>query len=168
VLLSGGVLGPVAAGRGVAVLSVACPYSLTADTPAWATCLRGAYAQPSRPSWKFDADWLGDVIAVAADGTIYIEPPRGQQCDLAAVTPDGQASWRLPLPGCASIAPVIDGDGTVFVFVDHSLLAIDPGGSIRWTLAVEVNGDNLTGAAIGAGGALFVAEAYQPRVYAFY
>ena len=92
--------------------------------------------------WDFTLDGsVHSVACVAADGTIYTgtSGPNGSGY-FYALNADGTLKWRQ-LVGDVSASPALGGDGTIYVVLEAGQLqALDPSGSVKWTLARGTDG----------------------------
>ncbi|MCK5651743.1 MAG: PQQ-like beta-propeller repeat protein [Gemmatimonadetes bacterium] len=104
--------------------------------------------------------------AIDADGTIYVPAEDGDKGYLYAINPDGQQRWRYAVQGAGRAlrsSPAIAPDGTIYVgtkFGDPAaqMLALNPDGTIKWTLDVEpvVGADDIyCSPTIGADGTIY-------------
>jgi outer membrane protein assembly factor BamB len=164
---------------------VIAPTCISDPTSSAAKCIRSVFGDARRSDWEFDiAEPLG--VAVGADDTIYVAGTLGDSCQLAALDGYGRQRWAVPLPGCLPAyapllthappapytPPVVDGQGTIYLFVDGAdrrLLAIDRGGAIRWSQVVgppDQDGTHALSVAIGAKRTLYAVEGGK-RVLAF-
>jgi outer membrane protein assembly factor BamB len=84
---------------------------------------------------------VGNVMG--ADGTIYVgsEDRVRETTTWYAVSPLGSIVWTLDLPLTEQQLPAIGADGTLYLAstslrepIKGSLIAVDPHGSVRWTL----------------------------------
>lgn len=88
-----------------------------------------AGAPPSQ-KWLYSTNSRerGRVPALGADGTIYFGADNG----MYAVYPDGRLKWKANI-GRVEGNPIVDGNGTVFVYVTqssaHKLYALNPDGT---------------------------------------
>lgn len=93
---------------------------------------------------------------IGAEGTVYVELERDQQCSLAALNPiDGTIKWRFPgltVRGAVTTIPV-DSRGVVYVNSGATLFALNPDGSIRWRYDGSVP---FASPQIGADGTIYV------------
>jgi outer membrane protein assembly factor BamB len=73
-----------------------------------------------------------------------------------ALSPDGAPLWSAATG--SGHAPAIAADGSLYLGVDKSLVALDAGGAIKWEYKIEPGNDSLpfTAAAIGAGGVIYI------------
>ncbi len=93
------------------------------------------------------------------DGTVYLAAADRR---LYCLTPWGEFSWSLPLPGAPS-PPALAADGSVLVGTDGGdILAVSPGGDVRWKARL---GAPVVGIATAA--RLLVAGASDGRLAAF-
>ena len=136
----------------------------------------------ARVAWSVPLDWsfpergMASIlagVAIRADGTIYVgwNDNPAQKSHWYALSPQGGVLWTVDVPGLTNWGmPAIGGDGTLYfgssIGSAGSLVAVDPGGSIRWIL------DNLdaisSSPAIGPDGTIHVAggrhvHAVDPR-----
>jgi outer membrane protein assembly factor BamB len=89
--------------------------------------------------WRFNCEEGNrGAIALGHDGTIYT----GTSVDagwLFAISPDGQEIWRRAMAGVVSEAPIVAGDGTIYLSSHMSVprrgwvQAIRPNGTELWT-----------------------------------
>ena len=104
---------------------------------------RVAWSVPIK--WSFPdavgAIFIGAGAAIGADGTIYIgwNDKPAQTSHWYALSPQGGILWTLDVPGLTGFGmPAIGADGTLYFGSDRgtrgSLVAVNPGGSIRWIL----------------------------------
>lgn len=87
--------------------------------------------------WTFQGEprvGFESAPVTAPDGTIYVVAARGP---LFAFFDDGSLKWTFPLPdkiaapdGYAS--PLLGSDGTIYLLLDHSVIAVSPAGKIIW------------------------------------
>ena len=105
----------------------------------------------ARLAWSVPLDWsfpeavaptlIGAGVAIGADGTIYVgwNDAPAQTSHWYALSPQGGLLWTVDVPGLTGGGmPAIGVDGTLYfgsrVGSGGSLVAVDPGGSIRWIL----------------------------------
>lgn len=92
------------------------------------------------------------ALAAGADGTIYAASAASDL--LFAFKPNGSRKWTFKAAGKIVTAPVVGGDGTIYAGVsDNSLVAVRPGGSLLWTVAL---GAAPTAPALGEDGTIDV------------
>lgn len=88
--------------------------------------------------WQFWAEqWNRGIVAIGHDGTIYTATT-GNVGILFAVSPGGQELWRYDLPGLVFNAPIVGGDGTIYLCSQLApnlgwVHAVRPDGSELWT-----------------------------------
>ena len=105
----------------------------------------------ARLAWSVPLEWsfpeavapvlIGAGVAIGADGTIYvgwIDDP-AQTSHWYALSPQGGILWTVDVPGRTfGGMPAIGADGTLYfgsgIGSAGRLVAVDPGGSIRWIL----------------------------------
>ena len=124
-------------------------------------------------AWSFPEGSRGGSVragvAIGADGTIYVgwDDNPGERSHWYALSPQGGILWTVDLPGLTTRStPAIGADGTLYfgstIGSGGALVAVDPGGSIRWIL------DGLdrisSSPALGPDGAIHVAGGHH--VYA--
>jgi outer membrane protein assembly factor BamB len=106
--------------------------------------------------------------AIGADGTIYFasgESYTTYESELYAVTPDGSVKWHVALGTTYDSAPVIGGDGTVYVTTANMLIdpgsitAVAPDGSIKWRVADDYSFGPVT---LGLDGNLYAVGTPEP------
>lgn len=126
----------------------------------------------ARLAWSVPLEWsfaegagTGSIdagVAIGADGTIYVgwNDDPAQTSHWYALSPQGGILWTVDVPGRTTWGmPAIGADGTLYfgsrIGSAGSLVAVDPGGSIRWIL------DNLdaisSSPALGPDGTIHVA-----------
>ena len=105
----------------------------------------------ARVAWSVPLEWsppeapgailIGAGAAIGADGTIYVgwNDRPAQTSHWYALSPQGGILWTVDVPGLTTWGrPAIGADGTLYFGSDRgtrgSLVAVDPGGSIRWIL----------------------------------
>ena len=130
----------------------------------------------ARLAWSVPLEWsfpdavapllIGAGVAIGADGTIYVgwNDKPAQTSHWYALSPQGGVLWTVDVPGLTKWGmPAIGADGTLYFGSDSgsrgSLVAVDPGGSIRWML------DGLdrisSSPALGRDGTIYVAGGRQ-------
>lgn len=147
-------------------------------------CLLYAIDSKGKEKWRFDSgdpisskEWGGESCAqstpaVARDGTIYILPMTG---NFFAINPDGTEKWRYPIFifKNAWASPAIALDGTIYVGSElyppretgrpeeepGFIYALNPNGSLKWSLNTKSNGSTGT-PAIADDGTLFTTSEY--------
>ena len=130
----------------------------------------------ARLAWSVPLEWsfpdavapilIGAGVAIGADGTIYVgwNDSPAQTSHWYALSLQGGILWTVDLPGRTNWGmPAIGADGTLYFgssigsgsSVAGTLVAVDPGGSIRWIL----DGLDRTSSspAIGPDGTIYVA-----------
>ena len=96
-------------------------------------------------AWSFPEGSRGGSVragvAIGADGTIYVgwDDNPGERSHWYALSPQGGMLWTVDLPGLTTRStPAIGADGTLYfgstIGSGGALVAVDPGGSIRWVL----------------------------------
>lgn len=141
----------------------------------------------ARVAWSVPLEWsrpkasgeilIGAGVAIGTDGTIYVgwNDYPAETSHWYALSPQGGILWTVDVPGhTLGGMPAIGADGTLYFgfrigsggSVAGSLVAVDPGGSIRWIL----DGLDRTSSspAIGPDGTIYVAggrnvHAVDPR-----
>ena len=95
----------------------------------------------SFPEGTGGGPWIGAGVAIGADGTIYVgwNDSPARRSHWYALSPQGGILWTVDVPGRTfGGMPAIGTDGTLYFGSDNgswgSLIAVDPGGSIRWIL----------------------------------
>ena len=105
----------------------------------------------ARVAWSVPLEWsvpegratasIRAGVAIGADGTIYVgwNDHPAQTSHWYALSPQGGILWTVDVPGLTSWGmPAISADGTLYfsstIGSAGSLVAVDPGGSIRWIL----------------------------------
>ena len=94
--------------------------------------------------WSFPEGGMASIlagVAIGADGTIYVgwNDSPAQTSHWYALSPQGGILWTMDVPGRTQWGmPAIGADGTLYfgstIGSAGSLVAVDPGGSIRWIL----------------------------------
>ena len=137
----------------------------------------------ARLAWSVPLEWsfpeataeilIGGGVAIGADGTIYVgwNDYPAQTSHWYALSPQGGILWTVDVPGLTFWGmPAIGADGTLYfgsrIDSAGSLVAVDPGGSIRWILSGL--GRISSSPALGPGGTIHVAggrhvHAVDPR-----
>ena len=105
----------------------------------------------ARLAWSVPLEWsfpegraeasIRAGVAIGADGTIYVgwNDDPAQTSHWYALSPQGGILWTVDVPGLTTWGmPAIGADGTLYfgsgIGSAGSLVAVDPGGSIRWIL----------------------------------
>ena len=105
----------------------------------------------ARVAWSVPLEWsfpeavapilIGAAVAIGADGTIHVgwNDSPAQISHWYALSPQGGILWTVDVPGLTSWGmPAISADGTLYfgstIGSAGGLVAVDPGGSIRWIL----------------------------------
>ncbi|MDQ0876776.1 outer membrane protein assembly factor BamB [Paenibacillus sp. V4I3] len=75
----------------------------------------------------------------------------------AGVTSDVYVKWSLPIDGYTAYPHVIGSDGTVYVFTDVNIVAINPDGTFKWKIIINSTGVgvNFGTPSIGADGTIY-------------
>ena len=161
--------------------------TITATSQGVTGRLKVTVRERARVAWSVPLEWSfpegsrgGSVkagVAIGADGTIYVgwHEQAGERSHWYALSPQGGILWTVDVPGLTlGGMPAIGADGTLYFgssigsgdSVAGSLVAVDPGGSIRWIL----DGLDRTSSspAIGPDGTIYVAggrhvQAVDPR-----
>ena len=161
--------------------------TITATSQGVAGRLNVTVRERARVAWSVPLEWsrpktsgevlIGAGVAIGADGTIYVgwNDYPSQTSHWYALSPQGGILWTVDVPGRTLWGmPAIGADGTLYFgssmglgdSVAGSLVAVDPGGSIRWIL----DGLDRTSSspAIGPDGTIYVAggrhvHAVDPR-----
>ena len=85
----------------------------------WDRFLHCLDAQSGTEIWSFWCEQINrGSVAIGHDGTIYTATT-GNVGILFAVSPNGQELWRYELPGLVSNAPIVAGDGTIYLCSSH-------------------------------------------------
>lgn len=119
-----------------------------------------ARQQQGRVRWRFTCDgrFVSHRVGIAPDGTVYAHDNRGT---LYALSPEGGLKWLVDLGDEGDEGPTVVGaDGTVYVGVnplgpDAQIVAVDPGGSVRWTFTTTNTQGLLAGPGIGPDGNVY-------------
>jgi outer membrane protein assembly factor BamB len=92
-----------------------------------------------RELWRFDTRAITrGAVAEGHDGTIYVSNGPGDA--LFAVSPEGKRLWFFVAPGIISNAPIVDGNGTIYltstewtgqVYIGR-VHAVNPDGTAAW------------------------------------
>jgi hypothetical protein len=107
--------------------------------------------------WSSQTGQVHDSPAVGSDGTVYVPSCKG----LTAFSPAGSVKWVLPYQAAGSLG--IGADGTIYS-AHGSVSAIDPEGTVKWTLRLP-NLDSAQYLTLGPGGAVYVASIQTPAPY---
>lgn len=120
------------------------------------------YAIDSNGSLRWTFGTGGNIQSspsIGRDGTIYVGANDGE---LYAIHPDGTERWSVRVNcggpwGCQAIqaSPSIGADGTIYIGGDE-VVAVDPGGTVRWTYRLPRSGNVLSTPAVGADGTVYV------------
>ena len=126
----------------------------------------------ARLAWSVPLEWyfpeataeilIGAGVAIGAEGTIYVgwNDYPAQTSHWYALSPQGGILWTVDVPGLTNWGmPAIGADGTLYfgsrIGSAGSLVAVDPGGSIRWIL--DGLGPISSSPALGPDGTIHVA-----------
>ncbi len=97
-------------------------------------------AESGEEIWSFWCEQINrGSVAIGHDGTIYTATSGGVGI-LFALSPDGDELWRYELPGLVSNAPIVAGDGIIYLCSSHwtgsdyesRVHAIRPDGTELW------------------------------------
>jgi hypothetical protein len=113
-------------------------------------------------------NFTGSSPVIDGDGTIYLATSGSSLC---AFSPSGAFKWQV-LTNAGSRAytsPAVDSHGTIYHAAFSILYAIDPSGSVAWSLPLvrdpgDAFGTSHTSPAIGTDGTIYLASAN--RLYA--
>jgi outer membrane protein assembly factor BamB len=122
--------------------------------------------------WAFD--YGGSVgthgsPAIGADGTIYV----GGDEHLYAVTPHGMLKWIGPSLGYGKRVPAVGPDGTIYTVrsgiaddhhIESTLYALDPDGTMKWSLDAAAPEGTDSSPSIGPNGRLYLASGQVVRI----
>ena len=161
--------------------------TITATSQGVTGRLKVTVRERARVAWSVPLEWsrpkasgevlIGAGVAIGADGTIYVgwNDYPAETSHWYALSPQGGILWTVDVPGRTLWGmPAIGADGTLYFgssigstgSVAGTLVAVDPGGSIRWIL----DGLDRTSSspAIGPDGTIYVAggrhvHAIDPR-----
>jgi len=132
----------------------------------WYSCLVSLpiRAQPAPGTLKWSIDLAGPISgspALGSDGTLYVCADA-----LYAITNTGQSGsskWVLPVGG---FQPAIGSDGTIYLNGSDTLYAVNPNGTLRWSLTITNDGykvSYVSSPALGFDGTIYVAAAGRLR-----
>lgn len=110
--------------------------------------------------WRFGTGGnIQSSPSIGRDGTIYVGANDGE---LHAVHPDGTERWSVRVNcggpwGCLPIqsSPSIGADGTIYIG-GEAVVAVDPGGTVRWKYRLPRSGNILSTPSLGADGSVYV------------
>ena len=118
-------------------------------------------ANTGRVTWTFQGEPIvgfGAAPVTAPDGTIYVVAARGP---LFALFDDGSLNWAFPLPDKLAdprgyTSPVLGSDGTIYVLLERSVIAVTRARKILWRL--DLPGPNIARGflTLSADGTLYV------------
>jgi outer membrane protein assembly factor BamB len=101
--------------------------------------------------WKFGSGYMRTSPTIGKDGTIYWingDSKDSQNLNaLYAINPDGTVKWMSDYgagsegPVFYGFAPVIDGDGHIYVNTHHSICKLNSMGAKIWAFGVDADGE---------------------------
>lgn len=111
-----------------------------------------ARAATGRVRWQFEMDASYSLTrpALGADGTLYMVDVGA---NLYAISPDGALLWLLKNAGNKGVDVGVD--GTIYTAGEDRLLAVRPGGSLRWTHDFEPRSFITLGPNVGPDGNVY-------------
>ncbi|TKJ43418.1 cell surface protein [candidate division TA06 bacterium B3_TA06] len=107
--------------------------------------------------WQFHTEYYGpSSVAIADDGTVYFGSGYFTSDDgcLYALAPDGSLKWRHATGDNVSV-PIIGSDGTIYVISNDKCMAVDPGGTLKWSFEPEAN-LIISSPSVGADGTIYL------------
>jgi len=111
--------------------------------------------------WEYDMATPG-IPSIGSDGTVYVTGSK-----LYALTSSGQVKWTASDGSAGAPEVAIASDGTIYSRLFHSekeehlLTAVNPDGSIKWTLEIPFEAGT---PAIGSDGTIYVTGGCRPGV----
>jgi outer membrane protein assembly factor BamB len=129
------------------------------DGTIYVPSLEGIYAvhPDGTEKWRYQGPGdLSQAPAVAADGTIYAAAYFGST-SVVAINSSGALEWTYDASEFVSGTTALGADGTVyFGSTDEHLYALNPDGTVKWTLLVPESRFGVRSPSVGADGTVYV------------